>query len=302
MTISKMRLRRIIREEAKSTAKYDEDKHLTPKQGKELPDAMQKGIIDKEKEEEAEEKNEALKRRLRRVIKEEAADCYSDYRAGGLSYADYQDCLKRFADDEDDYRPRYQRKTSYVGKDANKDQIATVEAILAKKPNNFLKSVLGQLKRGRGLSSKQKSIVRKIVTKSDPTAAALFERHGLKMKMKSILNEVMAECPKDLKLGMPCPIKTAEQMHMSGADDEDIMKFVGDLLQNFENPPHPELQAEPGLEPMLEPRAQPMLEPLPPEPFTIDTMLDPVEEPISLEKDPLYDEVEELVGAPPGGG
>ena len=298
MTISRMRLRRIIREEAKSTPKYDEDKHLTPKQGKELPDAMQKGIIDKEKEKKAEEKNEALKRRLRRVLKEEMHDCIKDYMRMGYSRSQAKaECGDTSGDSGYGGRSSYRRKTSYVGAGANADQIATVEAILAKKPNNFLKSILSQLKGGRGLSSKQKSIVRKIVSKHDPTAAALFERHNLKMKMKSILNEVMAECPKDLKLGMPCPIKTAEQMHVAGADDEDIMKFVGDLIQNFENPPHPELQAEPdvGLEIIAEPVPQP------PEPIVMDPSL-PAEEPLSLEKDPLYDEVEDLIGVPMGGG
>ena len=56
-----------------STSKYDEDKHLTPKQGKNLPDAMQKAIIDKEKkkrEEIASEKNEGIVRLVvRKVLK-----------------------------------------------------------------------------------------------------------------------------------------------------------------------------------------------------------------------------------------
>tara|TARA_B100000282_G_scaffold296225_1_gene277518 strand:- start:116 stop:853 length:738 start_codon:yes stop_codon:yes gene_type:complete len=67
------------------------------------------------------------------------------------------------------------RKTSYVGADANAQQIAAVQAALDAKPNNFLTSILDQLKRGRGLSSKQKSIVKKILAKTDSEAAALFE-------------------------------------------------------------------------------------------------------------------------------
>ena len=67
------------------------------------------------------------------------------------------------------------RKTSYVGSEANAEKIAAIEAALEKKPNNFLKSILDQLKKGRGLSSKQKGIVRKILAKTDAEAAALFE-------------------------------------------------------------------------------------------------------------------------------
>jgi hypothetical protein len=67
------------------------------------------------------------------------------------------------------------RKTSYVGTDSNASQIAAVEKVLAAKPNNFLNSILSQLKNGRGLSSRQKSIVKKIVAKASPDDATLFE-------------------------------------------------------------------------------------------------------------------------------
>ncbi len=67
------------------------------------------------------------------------------------------------------------RKTTFAGSAANAPLVAAVEAALAVKPNNFLKSILDQLKKGRGLSSKQKAIVRKILVKSDPEAAKLFE-------------------------------------------------------------------------------------------------------------------------------
>ena len=60
---------------------------------------------------------------------------------------------------------RSRRKTSYVGTGANAEQIKAVEAAIAVKPNNFLTSILEQLKKGRGLSAKQKSIVRKIIVK-----------------------------------------------------------------------------------------------------------------------------------------
>ena len=85
------------------------------------------------------------KKRLKQIIKEEAADCVKDYMSMGYSRAQaYKEC--------DDYpergygyrssRPRYRRKTSYVGADANADQIAAVEAALEVKPNNFLLSLI----------------------------------------------------------------------------------------------------------------------------------------------------------------
>ena len=176
MTITRRQLRRIIREEAKSTKKYDDSKHLKGDQD-ELPDGLQKGIIDKAKKE---KKNETLKRRLRKIV----------------------------------------------------------------------------------------------------------ERQSLKGRLRQVLQEVMAECPKDLKPGMPCPIKTAEQMNMAGADEDDIMNFVGDLIKNFENPPHAEMKKEPEMGMMGQQ--------MPPQPFVIDTPMSA--EPLTLEKDPLHDEIEELIG------
>ena len=145
------------------------------------------------------------KRQLRRIIKEEAADCLKDYRLGGLSYQEYRDCLKRFGDIESQgggyggggsRYPRYQRKTSYVGVEANQEQIAAVENALAAKPNNFLSSILTQLQGGRGLSGKQKSIVKRIISKHDPGAAQLFERREMritKRQLRRIVREAINE-------------------------------------------------------------------------------------------------------------
>ncbi len=47
MKITKSQLRKIIREASGKTEKYDDNKALTPKQGKNLPDEVQKGIIKK---------------------------------------------------------------------------------------------------------------------------------------------------------------------------------------------------------------------------------------------------------------
>ena len=77
MRITKRQLKRIIREESKgSTKKYDDDSALRGDQD-ELPDALQKGIIDKTvTDREEKEKNESFrvtKRQLRRIIKEALA-------------------------------------------------------------------------------------------------------------------------------------------------------------------------------------------------------------------------------------
>ena len=79
MKITKRQLRRIIREAEGSTKKYDDDSALRGGQSK-LPDALQKGIIDKtvddrkeREEKEREEKNESIKitkSHLRRIIRE----------------------------------------------------------------------------------------------------------------------------------------------------------------------------------------------------------------------------------------
>ena len=87
-------------------------------------------------------------------------------------------------------KPR-RRKTGYAGKEANSEMIAAVEAVLEAKPNNFLKSILDQLKRGRSLSLKQKSIVHKIVSKHDPDSARLFEADNIKLRM--MIRDVLSE-------------------------------------------------------------------------------------------------------------
>ena len=69
------------------------------------------------------------------------------------------------------------RKTSHVGMASNADKIMAIEDALSAKPNNFLTSILNQLKAGRGLSGKQRSIVKKIIRKHDPGAIALFENN-----------------------------------------------------------------------------------------------------------------------------
>jgi len=132
------------------------------------------------------------KNQLRRIIKEERAkllkeepsDYYKDFKSGSISYEEYQQMVKDYerATGDGPYRSSSYtsspRKTSYVGIDANADQIAAIEAALSAKPNKFLSSVLSQLQNGRGLSGKQKSIVKSIIKKNDPTAATLFESNA----------------------------------------------------------------------------------------------------------------------------
>ena len=111
------------------------------------------------------------------LLREEAADCIKDYMLMGYSKAQaYKECGESMSGSYGgSRRSNYRRKTSYVGASANAEQIAAVETALEAKPNNFLQSVLGQLRQGRGLSSKQKGIVKKILAKTDPKAASLFE-------------------------------------------------------------------------------------------------------------------------------
>ena len=88
MRITKRQLLRIIREEAvKQTEKYEDDPALKGDQD-ELPDNLQKGIIDKEEEDE--EKNEVRKltrSQLRKMIQEQVAG--TKYTPGSPSEPDY---------------------------------------------------------------------------------------------------------------------------------------------------------------------------------------------------------------------
>jgi hypothetical protein len=78
MKITKRKLRKIIREEAAATKKYDDDSALKGDQD-ELPDGLQKGIIDKtvderEKEEKKDESYSMTLTQLRRIVREAVAE------------------------------------------------------------------------------------------------------------------------------------------------------------------------------------------------------------------------------------
>ncbi len=74
-------------------------------------------------------------------------------------------------------RSRYSssRKTTSVSAGANDNKITAIKKALEVKPNKFLTSVLNQLQANRGLSSKQNTIVKRILTKTSPEDAKLFE-------------------------------------------------------------------------------------------------------------------------------
>ena len=182
-----------IVEAEKSTVKYNANPALKGKQTT-LPDDLQKSIIDKEEEESANESvTKITKSQLRKVVREGIAIL--------LEYEQYVDEDGWLHDDEGNKkfvgkdvtpgtyglhdsplsrgssRSKYrspQRKTSYVGEDANAQKIAAVEK-LSPKPGTFLGSILQQLKKGRGLSAKQKAIVKKIMVKRDSQSAGLFK-------------------------------------------------------------------------------------------------------------------------------
>ena len=122
-------------------------------------------------------------------------------------------------------RSRYssRRKTTHVGASANADKIAAVEKALEAKPNNFLSSVLSQLKAGRGLSSKQNKIVSKILAKSNAEAASLFEA--------AALQEFWGK-----KKPAPAPSQSPLQ-----AASESMAKTVQSLWGQWDDPPRPDL-------------------------------------------------------------
>ena len=155
------------------------------------------------------------KKQLRRVIKEERQKLFKEYEQyvdeDGNIWDDEGNVTRRGAAFGRQYgggtygtnapwsggrsRSSYssKRKTSYVGADANADQIAAVEKAIASKPNKFLSSVLTQLQKGRGLSSKQKSIVKKILSKSSAEDAALFEGYKMKITKRQLRKIILEE-------------------------------------------------------------------------------------------------------------
>ena len=123
------------------------------------------------------------KRELRRIIKEEAAQL--------LEYEQYVDEEGNVYDDEGnvtkkgrDFGQRFGGETfkgtlpPWTGssmspdrrssRDAtNQNKIVAIELAISEKPNNFLTSILSQLKAGRGLSVKQNETAEEVEAKED---------------------------------------------------------------------------------------------------------------------------------------
>ena len=105
----------------------------------------------------------------------EASDCVKDYRAGGLSWEEYQDCLKRFGDDEDDRQPRRHAPVRQAPPPARPPapshrgdpvRLKILDALLAMRPDRFVQSIRDQVAQGRNLSEKQLTVVRQILYKN----------------------------------------------------------------------------------------------------------------------------------------
>jgi hypothetical protein len=111
----------------------------------------------------------------------EAYDCYQDYKAGGLSWEEYQDCLKSFGEEEDEprgyqrrypVRPSYQRPPAPVHAPASLSpgearKIEVLDMLLKKRPGDgFLKSIREQVARGKPLSEAQLKAIRQNLYRS----------------------------------------------------------------------------------------------------------------------------------------
>lgn len=98
----------------------------------------------------------------------EAYDCLQDYRGGGLSREEYEECLDQFKDEEDDYS--YRRPTYQVPAAAGKLRI--LDKLLARRPDHFIQSIRDQAARGRTLSEAQLKAVRLILYRNSMKSEA----------------------------------------------------------------------------------------------------------------------------------
>lgn len=155
------------------------------------------------------------------LLNEEPADYYRDYKAGTITYEQYKSLVRRYEQrfgSERDYRPRRPRKTTYVGAGANAAKVKAVEDAIAIKPNNFLDSVLRQLKGGRGLSSKQNAIVRKILGRSPYNADATLFEGSVRKVTASQLRKMIREEAAIIDYGSPDEVEMTPDA-WSGGDN-----------------------------------------------------------------------------------
>jgi hypothetical protein len=95
---------------------------------------------------------------IENILNEEAYDCMQDYKAGGLTWEEYQDCLKQFRDQEKSY--------TRLSMGPNTQSLSYQKSIvdyLEKKENKYLRSVLRHIENGKNISREQRPIVDKIL-------------------------------------------------------------------------------------------------------------------------------------------
>ena len=193
--ITRSQLKNIIREaQANVTKQYDDDSALKGNQS-ELPDGLQKAIIDKtvKDREEAEEEKQELLEYERHVDKD--GNVYDDEgnverrgssfgrRYGGETYAGTSAPW-----DNKQNTPNVSSASS-----ANTNLQKAIEISLASKPSNFLESILDQILAGKTLSNKQIVIVKKILVKQDPTTSNLFKENKMKVTKRQLRRIIKEE-------------------------------------------------------------------------------------------------------------
>ena len=95
------------------------------------------------------------------------------------------------------WRDKFSRRRASAGQieEPRKSRIEAIKTAISKKPNNFLSSILTQLQDGRQLSSKQKAVVRKIMSGLSPESESLFESR--KPKTRKITKRQLARIVKE---------------------------------------------------------------------------------------------------------
>ncbi len=107
----------------------------------------------------------------RRLLNEEPSDYYKDYKSGAISFEEYQQAM-------DNYKQgsvRSSNKNPYT--EYTDEQITALKNALAargREPSGFLLSMLRKLNTGRRLNGLEISILKNILSETDPESANLF--------------------------------------------------------------------------------------------------------------------------------
>jgi len=140
------------------------------------------------------------KRQLRKIVKEEKQKLLKEYEQ-------YVDEDGNVYDDEGNVERRgsafgrkygggtYGTKAPWQNSTQNQPspKIKALETALESLPNNFLQSVLNQLKAGRKLSAKQVNVVKKILSQSNPELVSIFESKKMKIKLSELKKLIREE-------------------------------------------------------------------------------------------------------------